>query len=101
MNYVGTRGFAGDKTFAGALLDGLAPDGGLYVPAEWPTPGFDLSGDYGTLTQNLLTLFGVDVLGADAVKAAAERTRAAFLRDGEVPLTQLADNRYRRRIHRG
>ncbi|WP_443748736.1 threonine synthase [Asticcacaulis solisilvae] len=92
MNYVGTRGFAGDKTFAGALLDGLAPDGGLYVPAEWPTPGFDLAGDYGTLTENLLTLFGVDVLGTDAVKAAAARTKAAFLNDGKVPLTQLADN---------
>ena len=92
MNYVGTRGFAGDKTFAGALLDGLAPDGGLYVPESWPTPGFALDGDYGTLTENLLILFGVDVLGADAVKAAAERTKAAFLNNGAVPLTQLADN---------
>ncbi len=92
MNYVGTRGFIGDKTFAGALLDGLAPDGGLYVPAEWPTPGFALEGDYGTLTENLLTLFGVDVLGTDAVKAAAERTKAAFLNNGTVPLTQLDDN---------
>jgi threonine synthase len=92
MNYVGTRGFTGDKTFAGALLDGLAPDGGLYVPESWPVPGFDLSGDYGRLTENLLTLFGVDVLGGDAVKAAAERTRAAFLDNGKVPLTQLADN---------
>ncbi len=92
MNYVGTRGFIGDKTFAGALLDGLAPDGGLYVPAEWPTPGFALEGDYGTLTENLLTLFGVDVLGTDAVKAAAARTKAAFLNNGTVPLTQLDDN---------
>ena len=96
MNYIGTRGFVGDKTFSGALLDGLAPDGGLYVPAHWPTPDFDLNaaalGDYGTLTEKLLTLFGVDVLGADAVKLAAERTKAAFLRDGQTPLTQLDDD---------
>ncbi len=96
MNYIGTRGFVGDKTFAGALLDGLAPDGGLYVPAAWPTPDFDLnaaaSGDYGALTEKLLNLFGVDGLGADAVKRAAERTKAAFLRDGQVPLTQLDDD---------
>jgi threonine synthase len=92
MNYVGTRGFDQGKTFAGALLDGLAPDGGLYVPESWPVPGFDLSGDYGRLTENLLTLFGVDVLGNDAVKAAAERTKAAFLNNGSVPLTQLDDN---------
>jgi threonine synthase len=96
MNYIGTRGFVGDKSFSGALLDGLAPDGGLYVPAHWPTPDFDLnaaaSGDYGALTEKLLTLFGVDVLGTDAVKLAAERTRAAFLRNGETPLTQLDDD---------
>jgi threonine synthase len=99
MNYIGTRGFAGDKNFAGALLDGLAPDGGLYVPARWPAPDFDLnaaaSGDYGLLTEKLLNLFGVDVLGAEAVKKAAERTKAAFLRpnpstgQAETPLTQL------------
>ena len=93
MNYIGTRGFSDGRTFAGALLDGLAPDGGLYVPETYPTPDFDLAtADYGTLTEKLLTLFGVDVLGADAVKAAAERTRAAFLRDGQTPLTQLDDD---------
>ena len=92
MNYLGTRGFREGRTFAGALLDGLAPDGGLYEPETYPTPDFDLTGDYGVLTENLLTLFGVDVLGNEAVKAAAERTKAAFLRNGETPLTQLDDN---------
>ena len=96
MNYIGTRGFAGAKSFSGALLDGLAPDGGLYVPAQWLAPDFDLNaaalGDYGALTEKLLTLFGVDVLGADAVKLAAERTKTAFLRNGETPLTQLDDD---------
>jgi threonine synthase len=100
MNYIGTRGFNDGRTFAGALLDGLAPDGGLYVPDVYPHASsladFDLNtaskGDYGVLTEKLLNLFGVDVLGADAVKAAADRTRAAFLRDGQTPLTQLDDN---------
>ena len=96
MNYIGTRGFNDGRTFAGALLDGLAPDGGLYVPAQWPQPDFDLNaaaaGDYGVLTEKLLTLFGVDVLGAEAVTAAADRTKAAFLRDGQTPLTQLEDD---------
>ncbi len=96
MNYIGTRGFNEGRTFAGALLDGLAPDGGLYVPAQWPQPDFDLNaaaaGDYGVLTEKLLTLFGVDVLGAQALTAAADRTKAAFLRDGQTPLTQLEDD---------
>lgn len=105
MNYIGTRGFKEPRTFAGALLDGLAPDGGLYVPQAYPKPDFDLgayaAGDYGVLTGKLLNLFGVDVLGADAVMAAAARTKAAFLRDGQTPLTQLDDNLWLLELYHG
>ena len=36
MRYISTRGSAPDLTFEEAMLTGLARDGGLYVPAEWP-----------------------------------------------------------------
>lgn len=36
MRYVSTRGLAPAVDFEGALLAGLAPDGGLYVPETWP-----------------------------------------------------------------
>ncbi len=36
MRYVSTRGRAPELGFADVLLAGLADDGGLYVPAEWP-----------------------------------------------------------------
>ena len=36
MRYVSTRGRAPELGFADVLLAGLATDGGLYVPAEWP-----------------------------------------------------------------
>ena len=36
MQYQSTRGSAPALDFAGALLAGLAPDGGLYVPDTWP-----------------------------------------------------------------
>ena len=36
MQYVSTRGSAPALDFEGATLAGLASDGGLYVPAEWP-----------------------------------------------------------------
>lgn len=105
MNYIGTRGFQEPRTFAGALLDGLSPDGGLYVPEIWPTPNFDLNaasaGGYADLATKLLTLFGVDVLGDHAVKAAAARTEAAFLRNGEVPLTQIEDDLWILELYHG
>ena len=36
MRYVSTRGTAPDLSFEDVLLAGLARDGGLYVPDEWP-----------------------------------------------------------------
>lgn len=36
MDYISTRGSAPALDFEGATLAGLASDGGLYVPREWP-----------------------------------------------------------------
>jgi len=36
VKYVSTRGQAPVLDFEGALLSGLARDGGLYVPETWP-----------------------------------------------------------------
>lgn len=37
MEYISTRGQAPEASFCEILLAGLAPDGGLYVPKEYPT----------------------------------------------------------------
>ncbi|MFO7549412.1 MAG: threonine synthase [Acidimicrobiia bacterium] len=39
MRYVSTRGRAPTRDFEEVLLEGLAPDGGLYVPELWPQLG--------------------------------------------------------------
>ena len=36
MDYISTRGSAPALDFEGATLAGLASDGGLYLPREWP-----------------------------------------------------------------
>jgi threonine synthase len=36
MDYISTRGSAPSLDFEGATLAGLASDGGLYLPAQWP-----------------------------------------------------------------
>jgi ABC-2 type transport system ATP-binding protein len=36
MQYVSTRGHAGGQHFCDILLEGLAPDGGLYLPEHYP-----------------------------------------------------------------
>lgn len=37
MKYCSTRGGVKDADFRKVLMDGLAPDGGLYVPMHWPS----------------------------------------------------------------
>jgi len=36
MHFASSRAAAATSSFSAALLQGLAPDGGLYVPASWP-----------------------------------------------------------------
>jgi len=36
LRYISTRGAAAPQRFTDILLEGLAPDGGLYVPQAWP-----------------------------------------------------------------
>ena len=36
MNYLSTRGHPDRKRFCEILLEGLAPDGGLYLPEHYP-----------------------------------------------------------------
>lgn len=44
MRYISTRGQAPPVSFLDAVLNGMAPDGGLYVPESWPALG--AHGDY-------------------------------------------------------
>ena len=36
MNYLSTRGDKTQRPFCAILLEGLAPDGGLYLPTHYP-----------------------------------------------------------------
>mgnify|MGYP001211648796 FL=1 len=62
MKYVSTRGQAGTVTSAQAILGGLAPDGGLFLPATFPhyTPE-EMAGlvdlDYRALARQILGLY--------------------------------------------
>ena len=41
MRFASTRGNAPEVGFSAALVQGLAPDGGLYVPRQWPQFALD------------------------------------------------------------
>lgn len=93
MQYVSTRGQSPAQSFSQILLGGLAPDGGLYLPAEYPkVSGAELDAwrklSYADLAFEVLKKFATDIPEAD-LKALAHKTYTADVyrnvRKGEEP----------------
>jgi len=81
MQYVSTRGLAAGQSFSEILLGGLAPDGGLYLPAEYPQITSDeldawRSFSYADLALAVLSKFATDIPIAD-LQALTHRTYTA------------------------
>lgn len=97
MKYVSTRGEAPVLAFDDVLLAGLAEDGGLYVPAEWPQfTAEDLSAmaglSYAEIAYRVIRPF-VDGTIADAdLERMIEDTYAGFGHRAVAPLKQIGAN---------
>jgi threonine synthase len=90
LRYLSTRGGGAPQRFSDILLEGLAPDGGLYVPESYPKADLaTLRGlGYPGLAAAILRLFMDDVPGLDAL-VKRTYTRAAFGSDEIAPLKTL------------
>jgi len=78
MKYISTRGNAPAKNFTEILLGGLAPDGGLYLPEEYPqVTRAELDAwrklSYADLAYAVLSKFATDIPPAD-LKAIIDKT---------------------------
>ncbi len=95
MKYVSTRGEASGRGFSEILLEGLAPDGGLYVPERYPTvDAATLAAwrklSYPELAFAVMSLFVDDVPPADLHAILARTYRAEVFGDPRiVPLRAL------------
>ncbi|RJG06314.1 threonine synthase [Noviherbaspirillum cavernae] len=81
MQYVSTRGQAAPQSFSQILLGGLAPDGGLYLPVEYPRiSGAELDDwrtlSYADLALEVLKKFATDIPEED-LKAIVHKTYTA------------------------
>jgi len=98
LKYVSTRGHSTEQTFTDILLEGLAPDGGLMVPEQWPRimrPKLDAMRDlpYPRLAFEILRFFATDFPGAELKKAAEDTyTEKVFGTPEITPLRTLEPN---------
>ena len=95
MRYVSTRGDKTERAFCDILLEGLAPDGGLYMPVAYPKLDAatlarwrDLA--YADLAFEILSLY-IDDIPADDLRAICRRvySKKVFGTDAITPLKPL------------
>src|SRR5580658_1399326 len=99
MNYVSTRGAAPPVSFLDAVLTGLAPDGGLYVPETWPRfSDAEIAAfagqPYAEVAAAVVGRFaGDEIAPADLAEMCAD-AYASFSHAAVAPLIQLAPGRF-------
>ena len=98
MKYISTRGDKTERRFCEILLEGLAPDGGLYLPVAYPqVDGATLARwrglAYADLAFEILSLYIDDIPAAD-LKALVRKTYTAevFGSEAIVPVRRLGDS---------
>ncbi len=103
MRYVSTRDSSGTpgRPFCDILLEGLAPDGGLYLPESYPEVDAETleqwrhllrTDGYAALAFEVVSLF-VDDIPATDLRAICDRAYAPakFLDPAVAPVSQLSD----------
>ena len=99
MKYVSTRGSAPSLDFAGVTLAGLASDGGLYVPAQWPRFTHDeiaaMRGlPYSELAARVMQPFVGDCLTPERLRELTAKAYGRFAHAAVTPLTQLDERQW-------
>jgi len=102
MRYVSTRGAAPELGFTDALLAGLATDGGLYVPAQWPVmPAREPGSTYAQRAAQIIQLFVGDELAPATVQRLCDEAYATFAHPAVVPLVQLQHDHFVQELFHG
>jgi len=106
MRYVSTRGGAPEAGFVDILLAGLAPDGGLYLPAAWPAFSPDeiaafAGRPYPEVAADILGRFAGDEIDPETLNRICARAYAGFSHPAVAPLVQLAPDRFLLELFRG
>ena len=97
MQYISTRGQVPAVSFSTAVAQGLAPDGGLYLPEELPDLKPHLAEwsklSYADLCEAFFAVFATDIDSAK-LKEVVARSYTKFDHADIAPIVKLDDDRY-------
>lgn len=97
MDYFSTRGDAPIVGFGDVLLAGLAPDGGLYMPARWPSVSIEEIASFESLPYTdvaaaIVSRFTEGFFDRDTVLGMARKVYARFDHPSVAPVTRVNDD---------
>ncbi|MFT3955574.1 MAG: threonine synthase [Piscinibacter sp.] len=107
MKYISTRGDQTPRGFSEILLEGLAPDGGLYLPTHYPKVDAPTLArwrglSYADLAFEILSLYIDDVPAADLKRLVTQTyTEQVFGTREITPLKKLEDGLYLEALSNG
>ena len=101
MQYVSTRGAAPVLSFADAVLAGLATDGGLYLPQQWPSAPETLTTDYASLAASVMSPFIGDEIDAATLQKLCSTAYSTFRDPRVTPLVPLEANHWMLELFHG
>jgi threonine synthase len=95
MRYISTRGAAPAVGFVDAVLGGLAPDGGLYVPESWPQiPADEIARfadmPYADVAARVIGAFADGEIDPADIAEMCREAYGTFTHAAVAPLTQLS-----------
>ncbi|HWV22490.1 MAG TPA: threonine synthase [Devosia sp.] len=99
MQFVSTRGQAPALGFSDAVLAGLASDGGLYVPQEWPQLSPDdiaaLAGKpYADVAYEIISRFTGGEIPAAKLREIIDSAYRSFRHPSVTPLVEIETNHF-------
>lgn len=96
-----TTGKYSEVSFAEGIVNGLAPDGGLYMPASYPTLPLALFRNICEMKLQDIAYVVYNSLFSDILSSAAIKRIVDEALNFNIPLTQLDDNKYVLELYHG
>ncbi len=106
LKYVSTRGHQEKLEFHDVIFEGLAPDGGLYIPEDWPTlkqstiASFS-DKSYLDIAYDVLLPFLDNTISVDDLRLIIKSAYKSFDTEEITPITKINEKEYLLELHHG
>ena len=99
LKYISTRGHQDKLDFKDVIFEGLAPDGGLYIPEKWPTLNDSIlktfpNKTYQEIAYDVISMFVDDSISNSDLRSIINSSYKNFRSQDITPVTKINEKEY-------